>query len=345
MRHRFNYNLSKSSFFVKTLLLFAIFSLVMISFAVFWVMHYSTTVTVQSNLDAQYHYTRQTMGAVDLTLQHIGENMSSTFLNQSVIPLVIAPVGQSYEKKVLLTRQLNNALSANRGIKNIFLYVPKGSTVYTPNGAIMPLSQYNDYNIISHYLDNPKNNLMSFDFRFKTIMLFEGDRLFLIQEFPTSENKCVGVLGFELDKFELFRDLLQKNPASERQLFAPNADGFICIWGEQDTLSDGLQEITAGSSGYYSDYKTKQTKFYWRSQKSGWMFVYSVPTDTLYPSLRLIVDTLIPFLALLTVFSLLFSFFLSVILYHPVGTLMRTMEGTPLYGGALPSVKNEFELL
>lgn len=345
LRNQFTYIFRKSSFFLKALFLFTIFSLVMISLAVFWVMHHSTVVTVQSNLDAQYNYTRQTMGAVDLTLQHIGENMSSTFLNQSVIPLVIAPVGQSYEKKVLLTRQLNNALTANRGIKNIFLYVPKGNMVYTPSGAIMPLSQYNDYSVINHYLQDHDDNLMGFNSRFKTGVFFENDRLFLIQNFPASENKCVGVLAFELDKFELFDELLQKKLNSELQLFAPDLDGFVRIWGEEDTIPANLKEITAGSSGYFSDYKTKQTKFYWRSQKSGWMLIYSVPTDTLYPSFKLIVNTLIPFLALLVVFSLLFSFLLSVILYRPVGTLVRTMEETPLYNGTLPSTKNEFELL
>jgi len=281
--------------------------------------------------------------------------MQSTLFRSNITPSIITPYDMDYSMNSALVNELCYILDHNIMIQHAFLYESLIDTVYSSDQQVLSLAGSNLKDIINQIIINPNENLYLVDDNtfairdyIETDLRVIDDRIFLTQSFPAKSNKPFVLLGFELNKQELFHAICGDASNLQDALCILNPSNHVILCADtQNWTSDEFDFITqVQQSGYLE--KTDESGqaaniFIYKSPFSEWTYVYEVPIFERSPINIQALGYFIPFMLVFLIVGISFSFGIAHRIHRPVRALVESI--TQANQTDLTVARDEFDYL
>ncbi|WP_434309354.1 helix-turn-helix transcriptional regulator [Hominifimenecus sp. rT4P-3] len=331
----------KNSLLVRIFITLAIFFLLMILLLGGFLLYSSNQNLKDRYVASNERLLRQTSQSLNLILENESTKLNSLLYNKDVIRGVIARRQMNYEKTLALISQLASAVSTQKLIHYAGYFVVKPNIFYDSRNNITTMEHSPLADILLPYYEDPSLATQITVNEIPTDVLTTAQSLYLIQSYPDITSESFAYLIFEIHLDALYEAIQTSQSSSDFLLY--NAQGHFVLGQNKGTLeSELIQEAANGADdfGLLSD----QSTFYYRDSH-GWLYFYTTPPIPRFLSLsQEITPPLIFFFIIILAVSIFGSFYISLMVYHPILTLLDhlSLQRAPL----LPAkARNEVDYL
>lgn len=291
---------------------------------------------------------QQTSNVLDTAVSYVKNDMEGIFYNNQVVKSMVVPDMTNAERNFQVVRCLEDLVHNNPYISGAFLYLPTDQTVFTSEGQIALLKEYEDSVLCDLYKgeDLPAENQL----------IYRDQRMFLMMDYPFKRPDHIGTVAIELDKQALYH-LLQTGRQEEKSslyiLDAADRPVFAGILEYPDALlariydhQDALLARERGAIDEITDVFSEKgwACYAYENPNTGWRYIYKSDHSSLDTAAQKLFLILLPVIIVVFLLSIYSAFYITRHIYKPIQKLMDSI----LNKGRMVPLKesrNEFDFL
>ena len=302
-----------------------------LSFAVLFIFYIFLNSTVSSHHREQIavsnlDHLRLSASSLEVTFDVMTQSMTQTMWNHDFIDYMVNPKQNDPDMNYRIIQHLKTCVRNSDLLSRAYFYSPLDDSVFQNGDSILTKDTLPDKNVLAayeacEYVGVPNSSGTS------TQVFCHNGRMFLFQELNIASH--IGTLVYEINRDVVRQKLL---PAGEeggsilvfdaqyRQLFVDgSSETTLSAWPQAGHLIsyENLDRLRNDSQGYY----TYQSEW-------GWYFLLPLNSDSLSVSWCQLLALYLPLFLLLMAICVVFSWYISRVIYRPINRLMQVVAPT-----------------
>ncbi|WHH57082.1 helix-turn-helix domain-containing protein [Petroclostridium sp. X23] len=341
------------SVFLRTFCMLIILSLILAGCFYYFSINLMSDNLKKKTYTSNINMLSKTESAMDLAFSYITQAINLSARNEYVISAVVVPGLDRPERNFEVIKHLYETAKNSSLIKCIFLYVNYDNTIFSSDGTVTELDNFNKKDIIEEYNQNPQNCTELLVNQSSTSMRVVNGRIFMFRDFPLSYENRNATLIFEIDTLALYELVQGAENNLSKEIYIYDEYNHPVFINQLDysniDFSRKINEYTQDKQyGYFID-QTKPGKniyFYFRSRFNKWRYIYPVAASSIKLTSKGALTAIVPLLIIFLAISLFFSLYITRSIYNPIKKLMLTvMQIRSENKVVLQKTKNEFDFL
>jgi AraC-like DNA-binding protein len=239
----------------------------------------------------------------------------------NVINLAMVPMLSRYKRNYGIIRQLGRIEETNSFIKSLYIYIPTGNLIVTPQDYIKPLEDFSEPAVYQFFADRPDFSNDFFLIQDKKNKQFN---LFYCRDFVGSGNNKIGQLVLHINAQEVYRQMKNQWRGIGGEIRVVSHTGLVVV-GDNDIGKEYLRQsdIQYLRTGDAWETKIHENYLFCNSPAgANWILVCKKEPGLFFMLSGDFLHIFIPTLLVYLVISVLLSWLISRNIYTPIGTLV-----------------------